>query len=109
MYNITNMTTTTKWTDNGPVKNYTFEFDFDGKEQYLAQTTEWKAAYKELSKNIRQCKLWRKPSQRPQEVHGGNNLSTLDHLQTEARQMCQMRVQAKVESARRMMEHLQAA
>lgn len=107
MYNIVNMYQKTEWTDDGPVTHYEFEFGFTGKDQYLEQTAQWKTEYKELSKRIRKYKLWRKPSLCPPDA--GYVLGTLATMQTQARQMCAMRVQAKVEAARQMMEQRQAA
>ena len=109
MYDIQNLTTTTDWTDDGPVKIYHFEFGFTSKEQYLEETDGWKAEYKELSKRIRQHKMWRKPRHRPDGMSACQNISTLETLQTQARLMCQMRVQAKAEAGRRMVAERMAA
>lgn len=105
MYNITEMFKKTEWTEKGPVTIYTFEFDFKNKEEYLEQTAGWKAEYKELSKRIRQYKLWRKPSLCPPDV----SVWKLFGFQEQARQMCQMRVQAKQQAYRQMMAERQAA
>jgi hypothetical protein len=109
MYTIENLTTTTDWTDDGPVKIYHFDFAFSSKEQYLEETAGWKAEYKELSKRIRQHKIWRKPKHRPSDTTACQNISTLDNLQTQARLMCQMRVQAKVAAGKQMVAQQQAA
>ena len=109
MYHIINYTTSTEWTDNGPVTHYEFEFGFRGKEQYLEQTAGWKAEYKELSKRIRQYKLWRKPRLRPDDVSGYKVYSTLETMQEQARMMCAMRVQAKREASRQMVAQREAA
>ena len=109
MYTIENMSTTNEWTDNGSITHYHFEFGFDGKEEYLAQTEGWKTEYKELSKRIRQHKLYRKPSKRPADMDGWKNLCTLHSLQEKARLMNAMRVQAKAEAGRRMVALQQVA
>ena len=109
MYTIKNMFTKTDWTDEGPKHTYTFEFDFNGKEDYLKQTAGWKAAYKELTRTIRKYKGWRKPSNRPDNVPEYHNQHSLLSLKTEAREMCQMRVQAKAHAGRQMVEQRQAA
>jgi len=109
MYTITNMTKTNEWTDDGSITHYHFEFGFDGKEEYLAQTEGWKAEYKELSKRIRQHKLYRKPSKRPNELSDWQNLCTLSTLQEQARMMNAMRVQAKVKAGRDMVQQQKAA
>ena len=109
MYHIINYTTTTDWTENGPVTQHNFEFGFQGKEQYLEQTAGWKAEYKELSARIRQYKQWRKPRLRPADVSGYKVYSTLETMQEQARQMCAMRVQAKAEACRQMVAQRKAA
>jgi len=109
MYTIGNMTTTHEWTDTGSVTHYHFTFGFKTKEEYLEETAGWKAEYDELSKRIRQHKVYRKPSKRPAEMDGWQNLRTLTALQEQARIMCAMRVQAKVEAGRRMVEQREAA
>jgi len=109
MYTIENLTTKTDWTDDGPVKTYNFEFGFTSKEQYLEETAGWKAEYKELSKRIRQHKVWRKPKHRPSDMSACGNISTLESLQEQARIMCAMRVQAKAEAGRRMVVERKAA
>ena len=107
MYHVINMFTKTDWTENGPVTHYEFEFGFRGKEQYLDQTAGWKAEYKELSRRIRQYKLWRKPSMRPGDVY--DVYGPLETMQAQARMMCAMRVQAKAEACRQMVEQRKAA
>lgn len=109
MYTIEDMTTTHEWTDQGSVTHYHFTFGFKTKEEYLEQTDGWKAEYKELSKRIRQHKLYRKPSKRPAELDGWQNLNTLWALQKQARLMCAMRLQAKAEAGRRMVKQQAAA
>lgn len=109
MYTIENMTTTNEWTDNGSITHYHFEFGFDGKEEYLAQTEEWKAEYKELSKRIRLCKSYRKPKNLPAGMDGYHNLVKLATLQEQARLMNDMRVQAKAEAGRKMVQQQMAA
>jgi len=109
---IYEMTKTTDWTDDGPKTKYHFIFDFEGKEQYLEQRDGWRKEYKELSKRIRQHKLWRKPSLRPEEwnnSYGWKNLSMLMNLQEQARMMMQMRTQSKEEANRQMVAQRQAA
>ena len=103
------MSKSTEWTDDGPRTTYTFEFDFANKEEYLEQTAGWKADYKELSRRIRQHKLWRKPRHRPEDMSGWKNLSTLWTLQEQARMMCAMRTQAKAQASRQMVAQREAA
>jgi hypothetical protein len=107
MYTIKNMTTKTDWTDSGPVTTYNFDFGFIGKEQYLEETAGWKAEYRELSQRIRLYKTYRKPSLCPDNI--GAVYSTLGTMQQQARQMCQMRVQAKAEAGRQMVAQRMAA
>lgn len=108
MYHIIEMYKTNRWNDDGTsFIEYSFEFGFKGKEQYLEQTAGWKLEYKELSRRIRQYKLWRKPSHCPSDVY--NVYNTLEEMQHQARMMCQQRVQAKVESCRQMMAVRKAA
>ena len=109
MYDIQNLSTTTDWTDDGPVKIYHFEFGFTSKEQYLEETAGWKAEYKELSKRIRQHKMWRKPKNLPDDITSQKVHSTLENMQEQARIMCAMRVQAKAEAGRRMVAERKAA
>lgn len=109
MYTLENLTTTTDWTDDGPVKIYHFEFSFSSKEQYLEETAGWKREYAELSKRIRQHKIWRKPRHRPDDMSADGNIGTLESLQEQARLMCQMRVQAKVAAGKQMVAQSKAA
>lgn len=109
MYTIENMTKTHKWTDNGSITHYHFEFGFDGKEQYLTQTEGWKAEYKELSKRIRQYKVYRKPSKRPDDMDSYKVYATLSTMQEQARLMGAMRVQAKVAAGKQMVKQQKAA
>lgn len=109
MYTIENMTTTHEWTDNGSITHYHFEFGFDGKEEYLTQTEGWKAEYKELSKRIRLYKSYRKPKNCPEDMAGWKVLSTLSTMQEQARLMNDMRVQAKAEAGRKMVQQQMAA
>ena len=109
MYTIEDMTNTIEWTDKGGIRHYHFTFGFTTKEQYLEETDGWKAEYKELSKRIRQHKVYRKPSKRPDDLDGYQNLRTLWTLQEQARLMNAMRVQAKAEAGRRMVAQREAA
>ena len=109
MYHITEMTKTVHWHDNGSFVEYHPLFGFHGKEQYLEQTAGWKAEYKELSKRIRQYKLWRKLRHRPSDITGYQVYNTLETMQQQARMMCQIRVAAKQESYRQMMAERKAA
>ncbi len=109
MYTIENMSTTNEWTDNGSITHYHFIFGFKTKEQYLDETDDWKAEYKELSARIRKYKLYRKPKNRPEGMEGWKVFSTLGTMQERARLMNAMRVQAKVEAGRRMVQHQAAA
>jgi hypothetical protein len=109
MYAIENMTTTHEWTDNGSITHYHFTFGFTTKEGYLEQTEGWKADYKELSKRIRKYKAYRKPRNRPEGMEGWKVYSTLGTMQEQARIMGAMRVQAKVEAGRRMVQQQKAA
>ena len=78
--------------------------------RYMEDQSEgWKAEYKELSKRIRQHKMWRKPKHRPSDMSACGNISTLESLQEQARIMCAMRVQAKAEAGRRMVDERKAA
>lgn len=109
MYTITNMTTTNEWTDNGSITHYNFEFGFDGKEEYLAQTEGWKAEYKELSKRIRLYKTYRKPKNRPADMESWKVHSKLDSMRDQARMMNAMRVQAKLAAGKQMVKQQMAA
>ena len=110
MYTIEDMNKTYDWDDEkGQTTNYHFTFGFKTKEQYLEETDGWKAEYKELSKRIRQHKVYRKPSKRPADMADWQNLNTLHSLQEQARLMNAMRVQAKAEAGRRMVRQQQAA
>lgn len=106
---ICEMTSKTNWTDNGPKIEYAFIFDFKTKKDYLEQRAGWRAEYKELSKRIRQHKLWRKPSKRPEDVPGWKNMSTLRNLQEQARMMMQMRMQSKAVAREQMVAERKAA
>lgn len=106
---IANMTKKTNWTDNGPKTEYVFEFEFEGKEEYLTQRDGWRKEYKELSKRIRQHKLWRKPDLLPGDMTSWKNMCTLMTLQEQARMMMQMRMQAKEAAREQMMAERQAA
>jgi hypothetical protein len=100
MFKIINMTKQTHWTDNGSWTEYNFDFNFNGKEDYLEQKAGWRAEYKELSNRIRQYKLYRKPRFRPGDIANWQVEGTLATMQSQARMMNQMIVQAKVESWR---------
>ena len=101
MFKIINMTKTTPWTHEGPqLTQYHFEFNFNGKEDYLKQKAGWRAEYKELSQRIRQYKLHRKPRFRPTELEDWKVENILATMQEQARMMNQMIVQAKAESWR---------
>lgn len=109
-YIINNMYTETLWTDNGPVDQYTFEFNFSSKEEYLEETRIWKREYAALSKSIRECKRNRKQQRRHElglsEWEVQFKLKSLKH---DARIMNAMRVQAKAEAGRRMRAERKAA
>lgn len=100
---IANMTKKNVWTKFGCRVEYEFTFDFKNKEEYLQQRNGWRREYKELSKRIRQHKLWRKKRLRPRDLEDWKNLSTLWTLQEQARMMCQMRIQSKQQAYRQMM------
>ena len=110
MFKIINMTKTTPWTHEGPqLTQYHFEFNFNGKEDYLEQKEGWRAEYKELSNRIRQYKLYRKPRLRPDDLSGYKVYGTLETMQEQARMMNQMIVQAKAESWRQKLATREAA
>ena len=110
MFKIINMTKETPWTHEGPQHTqYHFEFDFDGKEDYLEQKAGWRAEYKELSNRIRKYKLYRKPRFRPDELLDWQVEDTLAGMQSQARMMNQMIVQAKAESWRQKLATREAA
>lgn len=107
-YSIRKAFNETEWTDTGPKYHWTFEFDFQTKEEYLVETGIWKRKYAELSEEIRKRKLWRKPKHRPADVSGWQNDVKLGMLRHDANQMCQMRVQAKAEAGRQMRQRMAA-
>ena len=112
MYAIEYTTKTGHSNEDGKwLNDYTFTFGFNGRDEYLEQTAAWKARYKEVSKQIRQCKHQRKEANRDLKLdpYGYDNARTLGALREEARMLCQMRVQAKVEAGRQMMKQAEAA
>jgi hypothetical protein len=109
MFKIINMTKQTHWTDNGSWIEYHFSFNFNGKEDYLEQKAGWRAEYKELSSRIRKYKLYRKPRFRPSDLAAQAVEDTLSGMQSQARMMNQMIVQAKAESWRQKLATRKAA
>jgi len=110
MFKIINMTKETPWTHEGPqLTQYHFDFNFNGKEDYLEQKAGWKAEYKELSNRIRKYKLYRKPRFRPDQLANLQVENTLAGMQSQARMMNQMIVQAKAESWRQKLAIREAA
>ncbi len=101
-YNVTERRPTYLWNKKGvQIIEWTFEFLFENKEEYLDFIRVWKDQYKELSKRCKKAKLDLRNGMREGNVkwHAHEHVAS---LKQQATMMLELRRQGKVAAAEQM-------
>ncbi len=101
-YNVTERRPTYLWNKKGVmIIDWTFEYLFETKEEYLAFVAEWKDQYRELSKRCKKAKMDLRNGMREGNVkwHAHEHVAS---LKQQATMMLELRRQGKLAAAEQM-------